>query len=158
MNIQVISFRCNLRDRFGCLISSSVNRDVLTSLPDVEVPLRGLAKGLQGLTKGETRKISLTAEEAYGFYDPKKVILFPRKKIPGAGDLRTGQTLVLVLRSGQSRSYRVLQVLAETVQLDGNHPLAGQDLSFEIEAFEVRDATDEEIQEAQNPVAVQLLH
>lgn len=158
MSIQVISFRCTLRDRLGRLISSSVNRDVLTSLPDVEVPLRGLAKGLQDLAKGETRRISLSAEEAYGFYDPKKVILFPRNKIPGARDLRNGQTLVLVLKSGQPRSYRVLQVLEETVQLDGNHPLAGQDLSFEIEAFEVRDATDEEIHDAQNPVAVQSLH
>lgn len=158
MGAQIICFNCVLKDKYGTLISSSVNRNVLTSLPGEGGLLSGLAKGLQHLTKGEKRSIALSAEQAYGFYDPKKVILFPLRKIPDFAHLRVGQPVSIVGKSGEVRTYRVLQIYGEMVSLDGNHPLAGQDLVFEIETLDVRDATEEEIFEAQNLVAAQLLH
>ncbi len=119
--------------------------------PDGEgAPLKGLAKALQGLEKGESRSIYLKAEEAYGFYDPSKVILFPLKKIPDTRSVRTGQTVLIPTKSKQMRTYRVLQVHGDMVSLDENHPLAGQDLIFEIEATEARDATPEELAAATN--------
>lgn len=116
----------------------------------------GLSKGLQNLKKGEKRNISLSAAEAYGFYDPNKVILYPMKKLPK--DIRVGQTVTIVGKSGSSRTYTVIQFHSDFVSLDGNHPLAGQDLIFEIEALDVRDATIEEISSASNGISTQLLH
>jgi FKBP-type peptidyl-prolyl cis-trans isomerase SlyD len=158
VSTQVICFKCVLRDKYGNLISSSVNRNVLTSLPGEVGLLSGLAKGLQDLSKGEKRSIALSAEQAYGFYDTKKVILFPRKKISNPSHLRVGQMVSVVGKSGEVRSYKVLQLHGEMISLDGNHPLAGQDLVFEIEALDARAATTDEIFEAQNLVAAQLLH
>lgn len=128
----------------------------MTSTGDEAAMLLGLSKGLQNLTKGEKRNISLTAAEAYGFYDPAKIILYPQKKLPG--NVKVGDPISIVGKSGTLRSYRVAQLHDGMVSLDGNHPLAGQDLIFEIEALEVREATRTEIDDAQNMVSKQLLH
>jgi len=157
VSIQVISFKCVLKNKIGTIISSTFNRDVLTAgQNDATVMLSGLTKGLQNISKGEKRSISLSAEEAYGLYDPKKVVFFPRKKL--SGTTKKGEVITILSKSGISRSYRVLELHSDFVSLDGNHPLAGQDLIFEIEALDARDATDEEISESQNIVATQTLH
>ncbi len=128
----------------------------MTTTEDESAFLPGLSRGLQNLTKGEKRNISLKAEEAYGFYDLKKIILYPQKKLPP--NIRVGDPVSIVGKSGTLRSYCVVQLHDDMVSLDGNHPLAGQDLIFEIEALEVREATRSEIDQAQNMVSKQLLH
>jgi len=157
MRTQVISFNCLLKNKAGQFISSTFNREVLTLVEaDQAALLAGLAKGLQNLKKGEKRSISLTAEEAYGLYDPRKVILFPRKKLPQG--LRVGESVTIVGKSGVQRTYKLVQFMDDMVSLDGNHPLAGQDLVFEIEALDARDATRKEIDDSLNVVSAQLLH
>lgn len=154
---QVISFNCILKTKTGQLISTTYNRDVLTA-GDIIPPgqLIGLAKNLRNLVKGETRIISVKAEEAYGLYDPKKVILYPRKKLPT--NVRKGDLIQVLSKTGVQRAYMVLEILSDFVSLDGNHPLAGQDLIFEIEALDVRDATPEEVEESSNFISDRLLH
>jgi FKBP-type peptidyl-prolyl cis-trans isomerase SlyD len=158
MQAQIVSFKCLLKSATGQLISSSFNRDVLTSLSGEEAPLQGLAQALHGLEKGERRSIHLKAEQAYGFYDPQKVILFPLNKIPNFRTIRRGQTVSIISKTRVLRTYRVLQIMGDFVSLDENHPLAGQDLIFEIEATEARNATQEEVAEAQNVVIKQWVH
>lgn len=157
MRAQVISFNCVLKNKAGQLISSTYNREVLT-LSEREPGgfLSGLNKNLQNLKKGEKRIIAVAAEEAYGLYDPQKVILFPRKKLPNTA--RKGDLINIVSKTGVQRSYRVLELHSDFASLDSNHPLAGQDLIFEIETLEARNATRQEIDESINPVACQLLH
>jgi FKBP-type peptidyl-prolyl cis-trans isomerase SlyD len=118
--------------------------------------LGSLAKGLQNLSKGEKRLISLKAEEAYGLYFPQKVIFFPKRKLPTT--VRVGENIAITGNDGLIRTYKVLEVYKNMVSLDGNHPLAGQDLVFEIEALEVRDATLEEIGESTNSISSQIWH
>lgn len=156
MDSQVISFNCLLKNKTGQLISSTYNREVLTTVDDQKAMLLGLAKGLQNLKKGEKRNISILAQDAYGFYDPQKIILYPVKKLPR--DIRAGQSISIVGKSGNVRTYKIVQFHNDMVSLDGNHPLAGQDLIFEIEALEVREATREEVDASLNTVGTQLLH
>ena len=156
MSIQVISFNCILKNKAGQIISSTFNREVMTTSDAQGLILVGLSRGLQNLIKGEKRSISLSAEEAYGLYEPKKVILYPRKKLPQ--QVRVGQMISITGKSGLQRSYKVMQLHEDMVNLDGNHPLAGQDLIFEIEALEAREATREEIASSLNNVSIQVLH
>lgn len=156
MTAQIISFNCVLKNRAGKLISTTYNKDVLTSINDDQAMLLGLSKALQGLRKGDKRVVSLSAEEAYGFYDPQKVVYYPRKKLHA--DIEVGQTVSILGKSGFAKTYRVASLFADMVCLDGNHSLAGQDLIFEIETLEARDATPEEIDAAKNDISVQLLH
>ncbi len=156
MKIQVISFNCLLKNKAGRFISSTFNREVLNAVEVKNSMLSGLAKGLQDLKKGEKRVIALTAEEAYGLYDPTKVILYPKKKLPQPS--RLGETISIVGKSGATRVYTLTQIHDDMVSLDGNHPLAGQDLVFEIETLDARQATQTEIDDSLNVVSHQLLH
>lgn len=143
MKMQIVSFHCVLKNKFGKVISSTFNRDILTGFSDGhKQELVALAKALQNLTTGEKRSISLSAEEAYGFYDPKMVLKVKRNELP------TVDKSIVLDMDGTRRSFRVVDTSSDMVTLDGNHPLAGQDLVFEIETLAVRDATDEEISDS----------
>jgi len=110
--------------------------------------LRGLAEGLKGLKKGEKRKIFLAATEAYGFYNPLLVRECPREEISNGGQLEVGNEVVM-RTDGKRKTFRVVQATSRSVTLDANHPLAGMDLVFDIEATDARYATSEEIAESQ---------
>ncbi len=145
MAIQVVSFNCVLKNNLGQVISSTFNQNVLTA-GNSESPqvLQALSDGLQDLQKGERRKVCLKAEEAYGFYNPQLVIVRPLEELSTSGSLRAGEAIVYV-KNGSSSHYRVMEISTDSVTLDGNHPLAGQDLVFEIETIDAREATAEEI-------------
>ncbi len=145
MKAQIVSLHCVLKNRLGRVLSSSYCQDVLTCA-DGRGPLRGLSKALSNLKKGERRKIALNAEEAYGYYDPKLVLICPREELKAS--VRVGQALEVEDDEGKTRVYRVAEVAPERVTLDANHPLAGQDLIFEIEALAAREATPEEVSSA----------
>jgi FKBP-type peptidyl-prolyl cis-trans isomerase SlyD len=146
MSIQIISYRCTVKNRMGRTLSSTIVRDVLNDPEALHVPLKALSKGLLNLKAGERREIALRADEAYGLYDPKLVITRFLDE-----ELRTPLTMdeqVLVMQDGVKTPMRVIEFSSDTVVLDGNHPFAGQDLVFEIHAIEARDATIDEIRDA----------
>lgn len=156
MSVQVISFNCVLKSTTGKLISSTFNRNVMNDINGQNDVLDGLVRGLQQLKKGEKRTIKLTAEEAYGLYQPSKVILFPKKKLPK--QVRVGEIISIAGKRGRIQAYQVLHLHDDMVSLDANHPLAGQDLIFEIEAIDARDATAAEIADSQTSICTQVLH
>jgi FKBP-type peptidyl-prolyl cis-trans isomerase SlyD len=143
MKAQVISFHCVLKDSLGHVISSTFNHDVLTGPPSGRAPLGALAEGLRDLKEGEKRKIALSAERAYGFYDPGKVITCAREGL-SRGDIRLGDRIVGD-HDGRRTVFKVIGIDGDEVTLDANHPLAGRDLVFEIEAIDVREATRDEV-------------
>ena len=123
--------------------------------------LPGLAEGLRDLERGEKRSISLRAEQAYGFYDPKLSVIRSRdeiREIGGVDTLRLGDKVAHQLESGRQLVYRIVSISGDSITLDANHPLAGQDLVFEIEALEAREATAEEISESADEPPARFLH
>lgn len=143
---QIVSFHCVLKNNLGKIISETTNHDVVTEAgQDEQALLQGLASQMRDLKSGETRRISLSAPEAYGFYDPRKVILYPRRLLPRGLALVIDGPVIIVSKSGQRRSYRIVEIHKDMVLLDGNHPLAGQDLIFEIEIISVREASPSEL-------------
>lgn len=156
---QIVSFTCILKNSLGNVISSTTNRDVITENPlgETEV-LRGLAQGMQNLKNGEKRRIALSAADAYGFYDPKKVILYPRSRLPKGMSIQRSESLTIVSKSGVARLYRVSEIHKDMLLLDGNHPLAGQDLVFEIETLSAREATEQEIRDNETDMPWKDLH
>ena len=145
MRSQIVSFHCVLRNRVGKLISSTFNQDVITQVEGQPELLRGLADGMKNLRKGEKRRIALTAEQAYGFYDPQLVVQCSRQELSRGKFLVIGDTVTARSGAGAPRIFRVVQTSDGSVTLDANHPLAGQDLVFDIATTDVRDATPEEI-------------
>lgn len=148
MNVQIVSFHCVLKNKLGKVISSTYNRDVLTSLNGAEDQLQALSRGLKNIRKGEKRQIAVKAEEAYGFYDTSKVLEISRDSLVGGRKLRLGESVIFAREGHKAEKFRVTKLSTDQVTLDANHPLAGQDLIFEIEALDVREATPEEIRES----------
>jgi FKBP-type peptidyl-prolyl cis-trans isomerase SlyD len=153
MKVQIVTFHCVLKNKFGRILGTSINHDVLTRPQSPNDPLLGLAKGLEDIQKGEKRKIVVTADEAYGFYDLSKV---RRVSIDDFGQApKMGQSVLL---DEDSEKYRVTEIKDGLVTLDANHPLAGQDLVFEVEALEARAATSEDLPPTENSPDRPLFH
>ncbi len=157
---QIVSFNCILKDNLGSVLSTTFNRDIMTASGEMisDPVLSGLVQGLKNLKAGERRQISVPAEKAYGFYDPKKVVIFPRKKFGKDQSLNYGDTIFVMDKKQFKKMYRIIEVHGDLIVLDGNHPLAGQDLVFEIETLEARDATNEEIENSVSIISNQAYH
>lgn len=139
MKAQVISFHCVLKNKLGRILSTSTTHDVLTIDGKTDLFLQGLHEGLQNIKQGEKREIFLPAGRAYGFYDLEKI---KRISVDDVENFKLGQSIRL---ESDLKMYRVIGIENDFLILDGNHPLAGQDLIFEIEATQVRNAKPEEI-------------
>jgi FKBP-type peptidyl-prolyl cis-trans isomerase SlyD len=124
----------------------------------VPAPLQGLVEGLQDLKIGQRRQIAVSAEKAFGFYDPNLVSTLRKKSIPSGSELKVGDSIQVQTEESQFRLYKVIEIHGDTVVVDANHPLAGQDLVFDIEATDVRDATLEEIRDTNQEKLKQSLH
>ncbi len=146
MKPQVISFRCVLKNKVGEVISSTFNRDVITHGPGDLLP--GLSEGLRDLKVGEKRQIVLAASQAYGFYELNLVMEISRKKLPYRMKFKVGDEILLQTQKRKLRKFRVIKENSKTVTLDGNHPLAGQDLIFYVEGVQIREATRKEVEES----------
>lgn len=146
MNAQIVSFHCVVKDKMGRVISSTFNQDVLTYAESQQDRLKGLAKGLQNLRKGEKRRIIVPAPEAYGYYDPNQVVQCSRTALTPKVHVELGDKVIMAPSKGKpERLFRVTEIFGDQITLDANHPLAGQDLIFEIEATAARAATHEEL-------------
>lgn len=143
MAAQVISFNCILKNRLGQVISHTTNREVLTSTGQYS-QLKALSVALENLRPGEKRTVTIAAKDAYGFYNPKLSFVRMRRELDGGEDLKLGE-VINYAKDGELSLYRVAEANSVYITLDGNHPLAGQDLVFEIEATETRAAMPEEV-------------
>ncbi len=84
-------------------------------------------------------------EEAYGEVDPDNIIEVPRSEFPEEIPLEPGIELDVKNADGEELSATIAGITQETVKLDFNHPLAGKQLTFEVEIVDLREATEEEL-------------
>lgn len=103
----------------------------------------GLEKALEGKTAGDTFATDVAAAEAYGERHDGLVQAVPREMF-GDNDVQPGMQFRASTDHGE-QSVLVVEVDDTTVTVDGNHPLAGIDLSFDVEVVDVREATAEEL-------------
>ncbi len=114
-----------------------------------EQVLPALEKGLVGLAQGQDRSIVAQPAEAFGVHDVEGVFELEKEGLDGADELEVGEEFVASGPEGDVLM-RVLEVRKETLLIDTNHPLAGRTVRFSVKVLSVRDATEEEIIEAQS--------
>jgi FKBP-type peptidyl-prolyl cis-trans isomerase SlyD len=102
-----------------------------------------LEVALQGKSAGDAFNVTLTAEEAFGEYDPDLVSVEPRDAFPS--DIEIGTEVELDAEEGETLQFRVTHIDADQVTINGNHPLCGLDLVFSGSVVAVRPATAKEI-------------
>jgi peptidylprolyl isomerase len=90
-----------------------------------------------GMSPGEAKTAEILADQAYGPYQENKVVDVSRDRFPPHLDLKIGQVLRM-RKAGGEKIKRIVTTLSETrVLLDANHPLAGEDLTFDLQLIEI---------------------
>lgn len=144
-----LTFHYTLRDGTGRVLDTSRGGEPLPFVEGTGQIIEGLEASLLGMTTGEQRQVVVPPEQAYGVHEPDLVQKVPRSRLPVDG-IKVGDQF----QTGPDRQAPVVTVMAlegNEVLLDANHPLAGQELHFEVELMAVRPATGPELQQARHP-------
>ena len=141
---KVVTLNYTLKDDDGNVIDQSQDGSFVY-LHGMKNIVAGLENALAGMTAGQTRAVSVSPEEAYGHRDEARVQAVPREMFPADAQIEPGMQFHAQSPEGQSLVVTVVESDADTVTVDGNHPLSGVQLNFDVQVVDVRDATEEEI-------------
>ncbi len=142
-NKTVVTIHYTLTDNDGGVLDSSDGDEPLTYLHGTGSIVTGLEKALDGKTAGDELKVTVAPADGYGERDEEMVQAVPRKNFP-AGDIEVGMSFEAETEDG-ARVLNVVAVDADSVTVDGNHPLAGVTLNFAVTVVSVREPTHEEL-------------
>ncbi|MGA0264970.1 MAG: FKBP-type peptidyl-prolyl cis-trans isomerase [Lysobacterales bacterium] len=147
MNIEdqkVVDFHYTLTNEQGETVESSRERDPMSYLHGANNIIPGLEQAMNGRAAGDTFEVTVQPADAYGERQEANVQRIPLKRLGKIPRPRPGQILGLQTQQGPVQ-VTVIKVGRFNVDVDANHPLAGQALTFDVEIVGVRDATEEEI-------------
>jgi FKBP-type peptidyl-prolyl cis-trans isomerase SlyD len=113
----------------------------------------GLEAALVGLEIGDEREIVVSAEDGYGEHDEDLVLEVERSEFPDPTKVAPGDEFIAESPDGDDVPMRVVEVKADSVIVDANHPLAGLALHYKVRVLVVRSATEEEIETAARELA-----
>jgi FKBP-type peptidyl-prolyl cis-trans isomerase SlyD len=142
---KVVSIHYTLKDDSGAVLDSSAGGEPLAYIQGHGNLVPGLEKALEGQRDGSTLAITVPAAEGYGVRDGALVQRMSKRSLKGSGEIRKGMQFQARTDDGM-RVFTVTAVVGDMVTLDGNHPLADQNLHFDVEVVAVRDATAEELE------------
>lgn len=148
MNIEgkcVVSIHYKLTNDNGEEIDSSAGGDPLTYLHGANNIVPGLEAALDGKSTGDAVQVVIKPEDAYGEVNPALVQNVPLSAFEGVAEVKPGMQFQAQGPQGQVQLITVMEVGEEEVTVDANHPLAGQNLHFDVSVEDVREATEEEI-------------
>ena len=141
---KVIGFHYTLKNDAGEVLDSSVGGDPMLYLAGSGQILMALDAAINGLAIGDKKSVSLSAKEGYGEVNPAFKMNVKLGQFPPGTEVKPGLQFRISNEPG-SPMFRVMNVLGEEVFIDGNHPLAGEALHFDVEITESRAATEDEI-------------
>ena len=142
---KVASIHYTLKNDKNETLDSSEGAEPLVYLQGFGNVVPGLESALAGKKAGDTFDVTVAPEEAYGPIQPELVQEVPRDAFDGVEEVSVGMRFEAQTASGPI-SVEVVAVEEDQVTVDGNHPLAGETLYFNIDVVEVREATEEELE------------
>tara|TARA_Y100001934_G_scaffold59012_1_gene73214 strand:- start:2135 stop:2566 length:432 start_codon:yes stop_codon:yes gene_type:complete len=116
----------------GSVFDSSEGRDPLEFTVGAGQMIAGFDKGVVGMALDEQKEITILPEEAYGIYDPEKIIEVPNDQFPEDLSLEVGMQISASQPDGSPIPFTLKEIGEQNVTLDGNHFLAGKDLIFSV--------------------------
>jgi len=140
---KVVTFHYTLKNTEGEEMESSKDRDPMTYLHGANNIITGLEKAMEGHAIRDKFSVTVEPEEAYGVRADNNIQRVPLKRLKGLGKIIIGQVLNLQTNQGPVQ-VTVVKVGRFNVDVDANHPLAGETLTFDVEITEIRDASEEE--------------
>lgn len=140
----VATFHYTLTDAEGNVLDTSAGGEPLAYLHGVGGIVPGLEKAMEGKRAGDSFEVVVSPEEGYGQPNDMLIQTVPREAFQGVDTIEVGMQFQAQTPQG-AISVAVTKVDADTVTVDGNHPMAGRTLHFAVEVVDVRDASVEEV-------------
>ncbi|GIX43422.1 MAG: peptidyl-prolyl cis-trans isomerase [Leptospiraceae bacterium] len=140
----VVTIDYTLKDDNGNIIDTSQGRGPLKYLHGNGNLIPGLEKALEGKEAGESFSVTIPPEDGYGYKDEGLIQEVPRNLFDDSNGLEVGMQFQAQTEQG-TYILTIQEIKENTVVVDGNHPLAGQNLNFDINIIDVREATADEL-------------
>ncbi|MCU0421251.1 MAG: peptidylprolyl isomerase [Bacteroidia bacterium] len=140
---KVVSINYTLTDNSGVVLDTSNGRGPLNYIQGIGALIPGMENGLEGKSTGDKFQIKVSPENGYGAYVSEMVQQVPMSAFGGQE-----VTVGMQFEAGSDEQrfiVTVTEINNDMVTVDGNHPLAGKELNFDVEVLEVREATAEEL-------------
>jgi len=141
---KVVSIDYTLKNDEGTVIDTSIGHDQLTYLHGAGALIPGMEKALEGKSEGDDFKVIITPAEGYGEHNENLLHKVDSKELAHLPNLEVGMELE-VQADDQPMIMTIVEITDDVIVLDGNHPLAGQTLNFDLQVRNVREASEEEI-------------
>lgn len=136
-----INYRLTVED--GTLVDSTDERGPMEYLHGYGNLIPGLEKALDGREVGSELSVIFPPDEGYGRHEPDKIVEVTIEQL--GFDPEVGTVVAARLPDGREQHLLIAEIEGDKVTLDGNHPLAGQTLHFEVSVATLREATSEEL-------------
>jgi FKBP-type peptidyl-prolyl cis-trans isomerase SlyD len=143
---KVVAFSYVLKNSKGDELDRAEAGDPLYYLHGSHQIVPGLEDKLTGLKKGDKKSVVVAPKDGYGEIVPDLKLTVDRSQFPEGLELKEGMQFSADVGGGQEMPFRIASVGEDSVEIDGNHPLAGEALHFDVTIQEVRDATEEEVE------------
>ncbi len=142
-----VTVEYTLTNESGQVLDTSKEREPLTYIQGMGNMINGFETALEGKHAGDKFSFDVTPADGYGERDTALIFSVPKDRFKDTPDLTIGMRFQVQTPNG-AMIMAVDRIEEDSVVLDGNHPLAGNKLHFDVEVVGVRDATDQELTEA----------
>ncbi|MDX8407557.1 MAG: peptidylprolyl isomerase [Mariprofundaceae bacterium] len=142
---KVVYIDYTLTNDAGDVLDSSQDAEPLAYLHGADNIIPGLEKELEGRKAGDALKVSIEPADGYGEFNAELTQVVPSSMFEGVEKIEVGMQFQAETPDGV-QVIRIAEVEGDNVTIDGNHPLAGQQLNFDVKVTEVRDASAEELE------------
>ena len=132
-NVVKVHYTGKLED--GTMFDSSRNRDPLQFRLGEGQVIPGFEQAIIGMDVGDSKSVEVPPDKAYGAHRDERVYVIDKSKFPA--DVAVGQQYQIAQEKSEPSVVTVTDISKGTVTLDGNHPLAGRNLLFDIQLVEV---------------------
>jgi FKBP-type peptidyl-prolyl cis-trans isomerase SlyD len=139
----IVTIDYELKDEAGNLLQKTGDDQQFSYLHGHGQIIQGLEKALEGKSEGDDVAVDLNPDQAYGQRKDELIVQVSKDQFPEGQDIKPGLQVQAQTGSGP-HVFTVIEVKEQDVTLDGNHPLAGIGLHFDVNIQDVREATEEE--------------
>lgn len=140
----VVSLSYTLKNEAGMELGKADAKDPMNYLHGAGNIVPGLEEVIEGAKVGDKKEVTVKPENGYGDINPELKLQIARSHFPKDVDIKPDMQFTTEM-GGQERVFNVEKVEGDQVFVNGNHPLAGETLHFDVEIVAIRDATQEEL-------------
>lgn len=146
---KMVTVEYSLKDNKGIIIDSSEKSGEFTYIQGLDQTLQGMEEILEGQKLDFTFDGEIPCEKAYGKKDKEFFMPVPREEFEDVDNLVVGTFISIMNNYEEAQEMEIISIDKENITIDANSPYADMDIGFTCKVIEVRDATEEELKEAQ---------